>query len=386
MIVKSRRREGWWKYLRTGRLRRSLRNHRVLDEAQFALALEKERCRSERRDLCFSVIQCVIGDSPKRNHRLGQLFAAFRQRLRITDEIGWFHGGLCVLLPETSPLDAGKVANDLVGIAASLDVQMETEILVYPQPTSDVVPELAGHNGNGQLHTGNGEHSNKAGQGVPTNGQATSPHAAEFRLLNFQSPTPIWKRSLDLLGSGLGLIVLSPVLAAAAIAVWMTTPGPVFFSQLREGKDGRRFRIYKFRTMRLGADNEKQHIRVNSEQDGPAFKIKNDPRITLVGRYLRMSCVDELPQLLNVLKGEMSLVGPRPLPVDESILCSPWQRRRLEVLPGMTCIWQVDGGRDIPFDHWMRMDRQYMLHCSLATDIKLLCKTAKLSLLHRGSV
>ncbi len=175
MIVKSRRREGWWKYLRTGRLRRSLRNHRVLDEAQFALALEKERCRSERRDLCFSVIQCVIGDSPKRNHRLGQLFAAFRQRLRITDEIGWFHGGLCVLLPETSPLDAGKVANDLVGIAASLDVQMETEILVYPQPTSDVVPELAGHNGNGQLHTGNGEHSNKARQGVPTNGQATSP-------------------------------------------------------------------------------------------------------------------------------------------------------------------------------------------------------------------
>lgn len=180
--------------------------------------------------------------------------------------------------------------------------------------------------------------------------------------------------------------MLSPVLLAAAAMIRLNSKGPALFLQWREGKDGQLFRIYKFRTMRVGADEEKSAFRKMSEQDGPAFKLKNDPRITSVGRYLRKSCVDELPQLINVLKGEMSLVGPRPLPVDESLNCSTWHRRRLDVQPGMTCIWQVDGGRDIPFDDWMRMDLDYIRQRSMFTDLKLIAKTAIVTLLHRGSV
>ena len=131
----------------------------------------------------------------------------------------------------------------------------------------------------------------------------------------------------------------------AAIAIKATSGGPVIFSQLRSGLGGKPFKIYKLRTMELDAEEKKAESAPLSEQDGPAFKIKDDPRITRVGRYLRKTCIDELPQLWNVLIGDMTLVGPRPLPCDESAACENWERQRLDVTPGLTCVWQVRSGR-----------------------------------------
>ena len=160
----------------------------------------------------------------------------------------------------------------------------------------------------------------------------------------------------------------------------------MLFRQLREGKDGKRFHIYKFRTMCDDAEAMKHLLRHKSEQDGPAFKLESDPRLTVVGKYLRKSCIDELPQLLNVLKGDMSIVGPRPLPLDESVECDVWQRRRLIVLPGITCIWQARGDRNIKFADWMRMDMEYLKRRSFLFDMRLIAETVFAVILHRGSV
>jgi len=198
--------------------------------------------------------------------------------------------------------------------------------------------------------------------------------------------TPFWKRAIDVAGAGVGLMLLSPVFAVAAVAIKTSSRGPVFFLQEREGKDGEVFRILKFRTMCADAESQKANLREFSEQDGPAFKLKNDPRITKVGKYLRKSCIDELPQLYNVLTGSMSLVGPRPLPVDESMSCLPWQRQRLTVLPGLTCTWQARGGRDIKFAEWMRMDIEYINQRGFWFDLKLIGETAVVAVMHKGSV
>jgi lipopolysaccharide/colanic/teichoic acid biosynthesis glycosyltransferase len=158
----------------------------------------------------------------------------------------------------------------------------------------------------------------------------------------------------------------------------------VFFKQRRAGLGGRPFTIYKFRTMVVDAEAQKSQLRHKSEQDGPAFKIKHDPRITRIGRILRESSLDELPQLFNVLKGDMSLVGPRPLPVDESEGCATWHRRRLDVTPGLTCIWQVHGRSSVSFVEWIRMDRRYIRALSIWQDIKLMLLTIPSILMRRG--
>ena len=201
-----------------------------------------------------------------------------------------------------------------------------------------------------------------------------------------RAKTPVWKRAIDIFGSSVGILLLSPVFIGAAVAIKLSAPGPVFFRQMREGKDGVAFGILKFRTMVVDAEAKQAALREQSEQDGPAFKLKNDPRITKVGKYLRKSCIDELPQLFNVLMGQMSLVGPRPLPVGESQECSVWQRKRLSVLPGCTCIWQARGGRDIKFAQWMRMDLEYIRKRSLMYDLRLIFETVYLAVLHKGSV
>ena len=198
-------------------------------------------------------------------------------------------------------------------------------------------------------------------------------------------PLPRWKRAIDVVGAVAGLVALSPLLLATAVAVKATSPGPVLFRQLRDGLGGRRFKINKFRTMVADAEALKADLRADSEQDGPAFKMEHDPRITPIGRWLRKTCVDELPQLWNVLAGDMSLVGPRPLDSKEMAHTSWWERRRLLVTPGLTCIWQVDGKSKVSFSEWMRMDIRYMRDRTMFGDLTLIFRTAWNVALHRGS-
>jgi lipopolysaccharide/colanic/teichoic acid biosynthesis glycosyltransferase len=198
-------------------------------------------------------------------------------------------------------------------------------------------------------------------------------------------PMPLWKRTLDLFGAVTGLVVLAPLLAVIAAAIKLTSPGPVLFRQRRGGRAGEPFTILKFRTMTVDAEQRKAHLRGQNEQDGPAFKIKQDPRVTSLGRILRCTSLDELPQLWNVLRGDMSLVGPRPLPCDESAACSRWQRQRLDVTPGLTCIWQVRGRGRVSFAEWVRMDLRYIRSHSLVLDLLLLVLTVPAVLLRRGA-
>jgi lipopolysaccharide/colanic/teichoic acid biosynthesis glycosyltransferase len=195
----------------------------------------------------------------------------------------------------------------------------------------------------------------------------------------------LWKRALDLAGAVVGLVAFSPVLAAAAVAIKLTSPGPVIFKQRRAGLGGRPFTIYKFRTMVADAEARKKALRALSEQDGPAFKLTHDPRVTAVGRFLRKTSIDELPQLFNVLKGDMSLVGPRPLPVDESDGCELWQKRRLDVTPGLTCIWQIKGRSQVTFAEWVRMDVAYMRSRTVLHDLFILFQTIPAVLFRRGA-
>ena len=184
------------------------------------------------------------------------------------------------------------------------------------------------------------------------------------------------KRVLDILGSMLLLATLSPLMLAAYLLVKLDSDGPAIFSQERIGLNKRRFRILKFRTMTANAEALQLGLEPRNEAQGPVFKIKNDPRITGIGKLLRKTSIDELPQLFNVFKGDMSLVGPRPLPVrDYTGFNKDWQRRRFSVRPGITCLWQVSGRSSISFDQWMRLDMEYIDRWSFWLDLKILART-----------
>jgi exopolysaccharide biosynthesis polyprenyl glycosylphosphotransferase len=184
------------------------------------------------------------------------------------------------------------------------------------------------------------------------------------------------KRVMDVVLSSLSLLFLSPVFLMTALAIKFTSSGPVFFVHDRVGLNKRRFRLYKFRTMIQGAEKKQEELECLNEVCGPVFKIKDDPRITPIGRILRKLSIDELPQLINVVKGDMSLVGPRPLPVrDYNGFDTDWHRRRFSVRPGITCLWQVNGRSDTPFEQWMKLDMDYIDNWSLWLDIQILMRT-----------
>jgi len=183
------------------------------------------------------------------------------------------------------------------------------------------------------------------------------------------------KRLLDIVGAAFALAAHAPLLLLAALAIKLESPGPVFYRCTRIGKNGRPFTFLKLRSMVDGADRARQHVAHLNEADGPVFKISNDPRVTRVGRFLRVTSIDEIPQFINVLRGEMSLVGPRPPLPAEVAQYEPWQLHRLDVLPGITCLWQISGRSRIGFQEWMRLDLEYIKHRSLGLDLKILLRT-----------
>ena len=213
-----------------------------------------------------------------------------------------------------------------------------------------------------------------------------SHHFAVLRTL-VRDPKVHLKRLIDVVGALLILVLVSPILLLAGIAVRLTSPGPVFFVQERYGLNRKRFAMFKFRSMVMDAEKRQAALESKNEADGPVFKLRSDPRVTRVGAFLRKTSIDELPQLFNVFRGEMSLVGPRPLPIrDVSRFEEPWLLRRFSVRPGLTCLWQTTGRSNTQFDDWIKQDLSYIDNWSLSLDFKILLMTIPAVLKGVGAV
>jgi exopolysaccharide biosynthesis polyprenyl glycosylphosphotransferase len=215
-------------------------------------------------------------------------------------------------------------------------------------------------------------------------------HLAHVPLLTFASSPQseggmLLKRIMDFVVAVVGLVLLSPLFFILALLVRLTSPGPVFYRQTRCGLGGRRFSLLKFRSMSVDAEDSQLHLAELNEVDGPVFKMRDDPRCTSVGRWMRMFSLDELPQLWNVLRGDMSLVGPRPPLPREVTQYEPWQRKRLRMRPGMTCLWALEGRSQLRFDRWVKLDLLYIDRWSIWLDFKILFKTIPAVLSGKGA-
>ena len=335
----------------------------ILAPPELRRLLARERARTDRSGRAFSLLVFTPRDTATKDNSFRPLVRRLNSRLRIIDEIGWLDPHrLAVVLPETPARGAWKVADDILAICPLSQQHPLCDVYTYPADWTDPVEE------------------DSRADWSPDEARPAQP----MELL-FVHGMPAWKRALDIFGACIGLLLTTPVMLVAATAIRLTSPGPALFRQWRGGAGNRPFLMYKLRTMSLDADARKVELLALNEQDGPAFKIKDDPRITPLGRFLRRTSIDELPQLWNVLKGDMSLVGPRPLPLEESANCAAWQKRRLDVTPGLTCIWQVRGRSSVSFDEWVRMDLHYIRTRGLICDLKLILQTASAVLLGRGA-
>jgi exopolysaccharide biosynthesis polyprenyl glycosylphosphotransferase len=257
-------------------------------------------------------------------------------------------------------------------------------------------------NGHGNGHT-NG-HANGHANG---NGHTANGHAGDWTLRMHTAMAPVTgytaaaalphtpaesgpylrfgKRVIDLAGALVALVVLSPLMLLVTLLVKLESRGPVLYRSSRIGKNGRSFTFLKFRSMVDGADRHRKQLTHLNEVDGPVFKISRDPRVTRVGRLLRITSIDEIPQFLNVLRGDMSLVGPRPPIPEEVEQYEPWQLRRLDVKPGITCLWQISGRSTLSFREWMRLDLEYIKHRSFWLDMRILLRTIPAVLSREGA-
>jgi lipopolysaccharide/colanic/teichoic acid biosynthesis glycosyltransferase len=356
--------------------------------------LHRESARCERNGHSFTMV--VIAGAEVRGRNLYRLAKVLCRTARGTDEIGWFdRSRLCAVLPDT----------DAEGGMAFIRKFAENSYFRGLSP----ICNLLSYSGRSQVHSqsmdmdqilGNSAVSREVGgireAGSSFEGMEACSIAEEYpRFLKPENmndlgrllvhPLPSWKRAIDLAVASTAIVFALPLMGIAAVAIKLTDRGPVFFKQKRAGLGGRPFTIFKFRTMVVGAEKKQAELRGRSDQDGPAFKMKHDPRITRIGRFLRETSLDELPQLLNVIRGDMSLVGPRPLPLHESDRCDIWHRRRLDVTPGLTCIWQVHGRSKVSFADWVRMDRTYIRARSVWQDLKLMVMTIPSVILRRGA-
>jgi len=372
--------------------------------------LHRERARADRTNHEFSLVLFRVKQAAKVTHSVERLIRTCVARARTTDEVGWFNEKfLGVILPDTNSTGAWRFAEDVCELVAGKMHRPIYAVYTYPKDwfegddtdgsdgakRPDVLPPSSnGHGVNGQSNgstNGNGQVQKEATTeklpGVLADLAASAPKPPRAMRIEdfFVKPLPWWKRMLDISCALVGIVMTSPLWLLAYCLIKMRDPGPVFFMQSRAGLGGKPFKIYKFRTMYMNAEARKAELKKLSEQDGPAFKMKNDPRIFPGGEFLRKTSIDELPQMLNVLKGNMTLVGPRPLPMSESAQCEGWQRRRLLVTPGMTCIWQVRGRSTVTFAEWARMDIAYIKSRSIIADIKLILATIPAVLARRGA-
>lgn len=353
----------------------------LLTVEQTRRALAVARATADRTSQCLSVVVFEPRAPELAAATADVLGNCLRGRLRITDEAGRLGTGLvCAILPFTPPKGAMNLADDICLLFPDEVAPPICTVHAYPfgNMPPEVVPRDGGTDGKATDATPN--RRGRPSISAPTPEPAHVPLEPLFR-----RPMPLAKRVVDVIVAGLGLAALVPFLPIVALAIKVTSPGPVFFKQRRAGLGGQPFVMWKLRTMVADAEALKTELMARNEQNGPAFKIKRDPRVTTLGRNLRATSIDELPQLWNVLRGDMSLVGPRPLPCGESDKCEPWQRRRLDVVPGLTCIWQVRGRSAVSFDEWVRMDVEYIETQSLVADFRLLLATVPAVVLRKGA-
>jgi lipopolysaccharide/colanic/teichoic acid biosynthesis glycosyltransferase len=350
--------------------------------------LQRERMRSDRGNSTFALLSLTFSH----NLRPGELQVVsdvLAGRIRATDDAGILaRDRVGIILPETPVDGAWKLANDLMALLPQALRNVACDVFAYPNSDDPFDGTFDGSDEESAVPEPSVRATAHSGRRhAPAAGTMAMHRTQRPRSMTtlFVRPLPLWKRSIDVVVSGAALIVLSPLLLAVAAAIKLTSSGPIIFRQQRDTLGGRGFMIYKFRTMCVDAEARKAALRQLSEQDGPAFKIAKDPRVTRIGRILRSTSIDELPQLLNVFLGDMTLVGPRALPTRESNGCEPWQRRRLDVTAGITCIWQVRGRSAVTFAEWMRMDLQYIRTRSAANDLKLLAQTVPAVVIGRGA-
>jgi lipopolysaccharide/colanic/teichoic acid biosynthesis glycosyltransferase len=376
----------------------------LLAPAGLCEVLAHERKRSERTGQPFTLVVFRARHAGSEAETLARLADILPKRLRAIDRVGRLDAtSVAAVLPATPSLAAVLVAEDVCGrFDPAGTVYPLYEIFTFPAPPEDddkgdplerrVMRDLRELDATlTPIRSGGGAAGNKAADAPSTDAKPQAaerpdraPRVHSMQRL-FARPLPWWKRAIDVAGASAGLLLASPLLLAAMAAVKLTSKGPAIFSQYRTGLGGRPFRIYKLRTMCADAEAKQRALMALNEQDGPAFKIARDPRITPVGRLLRKTNLDELPQLWNVLKGDMSLVGPRPLPCHEAEQCTGWLSRRLDVTPGLTCIWQVQENRNsVTFDDWTRMDVRYIGSRSIKTDLALIWRTAGVVLARRS--
>lgn len=372
----------------------------LFNAEQMRRILDRERMRSDRGNSRFSLLTFTF-PQPCSPAQLADVERVLRKRLRATDDAGMLEPDrVGIVLPETPATGAWTLAEQLFRLLPASLRDNECDVYTYPmrpgtgrrtasrnsrpQPVAEPEPvaqpePVAAGDGAVPLETTAERRVAQTARARSTTARGASMHAF------FVQPLPAWKRAIDIVVAASALVFLAPLLLIVAAAVRLTSPGPAIFSQWRHTIGGRRFRVYKFRTMCVDAAAQKAALIPLSTQDGPAFKLPDDPRTTSVGQFLRTTSIDELPQLINVLLGQMSLVGPRPLPCDESRRCEPWQRRRLDVTAGLTCIWQVHGRSSVSFAEWMRMDLRYIRKMTLFDDLKLVAQTFVTVLLRRGA-
>ena len=342
------------------------------------------------------VIRGVVRDNARRRHperilivgagKTGQMLA---RRIQSSDD-----GAVVVGFVDDNPMAVDEALRTIPiipergGLNAAIQATSATRlVLAFSQsPSHEVLAAIRGSNFGGRPVSI-----------VPRYFEITPPHSRlseldgipliDLKSAEFSRGARIIKRTLDIVVSSLSLIALAPVFTAVAIAIKVDSPGPVFFRQERLGSRGAPFSIWKFRTMAIGAESLRQEMAHLNEMEGsgPLFKMKDDPRITRVGGFLRRTSIDELPQLLNVLRGTMSLVGPRPFVTHEAVQIEGWGQRRLDLSPGITGLWQIRGRNEVPFEEMVQLDYMYVTNWSVWWDLRIMIQTVPRVLSRRGA-
>jgi lipopolysaccharide/colanic/teichoic acid biosynthesis glycosyltransferase len=361
----------------------------IYDLNEFRRILERERARADRSAKEFSLVVFDMSVLGRADYKF--MTRLLQKRTRLTDILGWLDANhLAVMLFETALAGAKAFAASVTG---SLGHNFNSSyVRIYIHPTDMSVTEKA-------YRPAVQDALNSVSKETPLTLAATEiPEPVEERetvradatsrqfgvhensLLPILSrPVPRWKRIMDVMFAGTILLLLSPLFVMIGLLIYTVSPGPIFFKQTRIGQAGRPFTFWKFRTMKIQAETQshQEHVSDLMKQDIPMAKLDlaNDPRIIPLGKFMRASCIDELPQLFNVLSGDMSIVGPRPCLPYEAIHYRPWQSERFLVLPGMTGSWQVNGKNKMTFKEMIRLDISYARRMSMWSDIKILFKT-----------